>query len=366
MPDDKRAQSSAQASRDFGEDNRPDLKGMTESELKAFLARYAQPSFRASQIYGWIHKKLAADFDEMTNLPAALREELSRDARLGVHNCVQMLSSKKDGTKKFLFELKDHHVIESVLMPYHHGNSVCISSQVGCRMGCAFCASGIGGRIRNLTASEMLEEVYAICRLTGDKISNIVIMGTGEPLDNYDNLVRFLTLVCSSGGMNISRRNITVSTCGLVEGIRALADEDTGVTLALSLHASSQEKRRRLMPVAGKYELSSVLEACRYYFEKTGRRVTFEYALVKGENDTPEDARRLGILLKDLKGHVNLIPVNPVAEKGFSAPDRSHVIAFQKLLEKNGINATIRREMGQDISGACGQLRRRYLSDNNG
>ena len=344
-------------------DNKPDLKGMSEDELKKFLAAYSQPSFRASQIYGWIHKKLAADLDEMTNIPASLKETLSRDAVLNTHHCVQMLTSKKDGTRKFLFELSDHHVVESVLMPYHHGNSVCISSQVGCRMGCAFCASGIGGRIRNLTASEMLEEVYSICRLTKETISNIVIMGTGEPLDNYDNLVKFLELICSPAGMNISRRNITVSTCGLVGKIRALADEDRGVTLALSLHASSQEKREKLMPIARKYALADVLDACRYYFEKTGRRVTFEYALVKGENDTPADAKRLGQLLRDLKGHVNLIPVNPVAEKGFSAPDRSHVIAFQKLLEKNGINATIRREMGQDISGACGQLRRRYLSE---
>ena len=252
-------------------------------------------------------------------------------------------------------------MIESVLMRYHHGNSVCISSQAGCRMGCRFCASTIGGLIRSLRASEMLDQIYQIQRDTGERVSNVVVMGTGEPLDNYENLVRFVRLLSDENGLHISQRNITVSTCGIVPGIRKLAEEDLAITLALSLHAVTQEKRAELMPIARKYELSEVLDACAYYFRRTGRRLTFEYSLVGGVNDHPEDARRLAGLAKPLHSHINLIPVNPVTERNYVQPDKKVIGNFKKELEKYGINVTIRREMGRDIDGACGQLRRRYL-----
>ena len=252
-------------------------------------------------------------------------------------------------------------MIESVLMRYHHGNSVCISSQAGCRMGCRFCASTIGGLVRNLEASEMLDQIYRIQRDTGERVSNVVVMGTGEPLDNYENLLRFIRILSGEHGLHISQRNITVSTCGIAPRIRQLADEDLAITLALSLHAATQEKREELMPIARKYGLSEVLEACAYYFEKTGRRLTFEYSLVGGVNDRPEDARRLAALAKPIHSHINLIPVNPVTERNYVQPDKKVIGNFKKELEKYGINVTIRREMGRDIDGACGQLRRRYL-----
>ena len=269
--------------------------------------------------------------------------------------------SKIDGTNKFLFCLKDGNMVESVLMKYKHGNSVCISSQVGCRMGCRFCASTLDGLERNLTPSEMLRQVYQIQKITGERVSNIVIMGTGEPLDNYDNFLKFIHMVSDEHGLNISQRNITASTCGIVPNIRRLAEEKLQITLALSLHGSNQEKRRSLMPVANKYELHEVLEACDYYFEKTGRRITFEYSLVHGVNDTPEDAKELMEILKDRNCHLNLIPVNPIKERNYEKPDKKSAENFKNKLEKNGINVTIRREMGSDIDGACGQLRRKTM-----
>ena len=246
-------------------------------------------------------------------------------------------------------------------MKYKHGNSVCISSQVGCRMGCRFCASTLDGLERNLTPSEMLRQVYQIQKITGERVSNIVIMGTGEPLDNYDNFVKFVHMISDEHGLNISQRNITASTCGIVPNIRRLAEENLQITLALSLHGSNQEKRRSLMPVANKYELSEVLLACDYYFEKTGRRITFEYSLVHGINDTPEDAGELTGILKHRNCHLNLIPVNPIKERNYEKPDKKSAENFKNKLEKNGINVTIRREMGSDIDGACGQLRRKTM-----
>ena len=318
--------------------------------------------FRARQLYQWMHEKLAENFQEMSNLPAAFRGRLEEETTLTVLRPVEVRTSALDGTQKYLFELEDGNVIESVLMRYKHGNSVCISSQVGCRMGCRFCASTIGGRIRDLRPSEMLDQVYRIQKLTGERVSNLVVMGTGEPLDNYENLVKFIRMLSDEHGLNISQRNITVSTCGIVPNIRRLADEELQITLALSLHASNQEKRKKLMPVANKYELEEVLEACRYYFEKTGRRLTFEYSLVGGVNDTLEDSQELTGLVRGLNCHINLIPVNPVKEREFVQPDHSVVQAFKNKLEKNGVNVTIRREMGRDIDGACGQLRRSYLN----
>ncbi len=338
-----------------------DLKSMSFDELAAFTASIGEKPYRTGQLFDWMHCHLAGSFDEMTSLSKALRAKLKEEASLQSAEPVQVLTSAKDGTKKYLFRLGDGSVIESVMMPYHHGNTVCISSQVGCAMGCRFCASTIGGKVRDLSAGEMLEQVYRIQALSGERVGGVVVMGTGEPLDNYDALVRFIRLITDSRGLNLSGRSITVSTCGIVPGIRALAGENLPVTLALSLHAPTQEKRERLMPIARKYDLQSVLDACRDYFETTGRRVTFEYALVEGENDSAADAAALARLAGPMGAHVNLIPVNPVKERNYRRPDRSHVEAFKNNLAKQGINATIRREMGADISGACGQLRRGYL-----
>ena len=343
-----------------------DIRSLNLEELKAWFKERGEKPFRAGQLYLWMHQKLAGSFDEMTNLSKGLREKLAGETEYTVLKPVEILTSEIDGTQKYLFELKDGNVIESVLMKYHHGNSVCISSQVGCRMGCRFCASTIGGKKRDLTASEMLEEVYEIQKISGERVSNLVLMGTGEPLDNYDNVRKFIELLTDENGLHISQRNVTLSTCGIVPNIRRLADEELQITLALSLHASSQEKREKLMPIAKQYELSEVMDACRYYHDKTGRRLTFEYSLVGGVNDHTEDARELAGLLKGLNGHVNLIPVNPIKEQDFVQPTSAVTQAFKNKLEKYGINVTIRREMGRDINGACGQLRRSYMEKNKG
>ena len=341
--------------------DKKDIRSFTFEELKKEMERLGEKAFRAKQIYEWLHVKLADTFEEMTNLSKALRDTLSAQYYIPKVAMVERQISKLDGTNKFLFELEDGHVIESVLMKYKHGNSVCISSQVGCRMGCKFCASTIGGLERNLLPSEMLGEIYQIQKISGERVSNIVVMGTGEPLDNYDNFVKFVRLLSDEQGLHISQRNITISTCGIVPNMKKLAEEGLQITLALSLHGSTQEKRKVLMPVANKYELTEVLEACDYYFDKTGRRITFEYSLVAGVNDREEDAAELIGLLQNRNCHINLIPVNPIKERDFQKPSRQSAENFKNKLEKNGINVTIRREMGSDIDGACGQLRRRYV-----
>ena len=338
-----------------------DIASYSFEELKAEMEELGEKAFRAKQIYEWLHKKLADDFEEMTNLSKPLREKLDERYEIRRVEVERRQISQIDGTNKFLFCLNDGNMVESVLMKYKHGNSVCISSQVGCRMGCRFCASTLDGLERNLTPSEMLRQVYQIQKITGERVSNIVIMGTGEPLDNYDNFVKFIHMISDEHGLNISQRNITASTCGIVPNIRRLAEENLQITLALSLHGSNQEKRRSLMPVANKYELSEVLLACDYYFEKTGRRITFEYSLVHGINDTPEDAGELTGILKHRNCHLNLIPVNPIKERKYEKPDKKSAENFKNKLEKNGINVTIRREMGSDIDGACGQLRRKTM-----
>lgn len=338
-----------------------DIASYSFEELQEEMLAIGEKGFRSRQIYSWIHEKLVDDFEEMTNLPKALRQKLEVAYEIRRVEMEKRQISKIDGTNKFLFCLKDGNMVESVLMKYKHGNSVCISSQVGCRMGCRFCASTLDGLERNLTPSEMLRQVYQIQKITGERVSNIVIMGTGEPLDNYDNFLKFIHMVSDEHGLNISQRNITASTCGIVPNIRRLAEEKLQITLALSLHGSNQEKRRSLMPVANKYELHEVLEACDYYFEKTGRRITFEYSLVHGVNDTPEDAKELMGILKDRNCHLNLIPVNPIKERNYEKPDKKSAENFKNKLEKNGINVTIRREMGSDIDGACGQLRRKTM-----
>ncbi|HIX64509.1 MAG TPA: 23S rRNA (adenine(2503)-C(2))-methyltransferase RlmN [Candidatus Mediterraneibacter colneyensis] len=340
-----------------------DIRSYGYTELQKELEHLGEKAFRARQVYEWLHVKLSDSFAEMTNLSLKLREKLDGEYEIFPVSPVERQISRLDGTNKFLFRLWDGNMVESVLMRYKHGNSVCISSQAGCRMGCAFCASTIGGLKRNLTASEMLGQIYQIQKITGERVSNVVVMGTGEPLDNYENFVQFIRLLTDEHGLHISQRNVTVSTCGIVPNMLRLAEEGFQITLALSLHGSTQEKRRKLMPVANKYDLEEVLAACDTYFEKTGRRVTFEYSLVHGVNDREEDARELAAILRPRNCHLNLIPVNPVKERDFVRPSRENALNFKNKLEKSGINVTIRREMGSDIDGACGQLRRRYAEE---
>ena len=342
---------------------RIEIKSQSLPELKQTMESLGEKGFRAKQLYEWMHRKLAEDFDEMSNLSIALREKIKERCTLTFLKVLEVQTSKIDGTQKYLFALEDGNVVESVLMKYKHGNSVCISSQVGCKMGCRFCASTIGGWTRNLLASEMLDQIYKIQKLSGERVSNVVVMGTGEPLDNYENLLRFIRMLSDENGLNISQRNITVSTCGIVPRMYDLAEEDLQITLAISLHASNQEKRAELMPIANKYSITEVLDACRNYFEKTGRRLTFEYSLVGGKNDSQEDARELAELIKGLNCHVNLIPVNPIKERDFVQSGKKVIEKFQNKLEKYQINVTIRREMGRDIDGACGQLRKSYIDN---
>lgn len=338
-----------------------DIRSLDLNELTEYIEGLGDKPFRARQIYRWLHVNLVSNYDEMRNIPASLRKRLEAEAPLYTPEIEDLQVSKIDGTRKYLFKLSDGNMIESVLMKYKHGNSVCISSEVGCRMACTFCASAIGGFIRRLTPGEMLGEVYEIQKQTGERVSNIVIMGTGEPLDNFSNVVKFIRMISDENGLNISQRNITVSTSGLVDEIYRLIDEHLQITLALSLHATTQEERKKLMPVAGQYDIHEAVKAMGDYAEKTGRRVTFEYSMIHGENDSDEDARRLSDLVGSIMCLVNLIPVNPVRERSFVRPDHTHISAFQKKLENYGINVTIRRELGRDIDGACGQLRRRHM-----
>ena len=337
-----------------------DIMSMSIEQLRERMTEAGQPAYRARQLYEWMHVRLASSYGEMTNLPKGLRERFAEEWPLTAPEKVVVLESKIDGTRKYLFRLADGNVIESVWMKYHHGNSVCISSQVGCRMGCSFCASTIGGLVRNLEPSEMLGQIYAILRDTGERVDNVVVMGTGEPLDNYDNLLIFLGMLTDENGLHISQRNVTVSTCGLVPNLRRLADEKLAITAAISLHAPNDELRKKLMPVANAYSVEELLEAADYYVGMTGRRITFEYSLIDGVNDTAVCARELAALLRGRNCHVNLIPVNPVRERNYHRSLVTNVLQFQKKLENEGINVTIRRELGSDIDAACGQLRRHY------
>lgn len=340
-----------------------DIKSLTYDELEEFVISLGEPKFRAKQLYEWMHVHLARNYDDMKNIPASLKSKLVDKCEYTSLSVARMQESAIDGTRKYLFELSDGNFVESVFMRYKHGNSVCISSQVGCRMGCKFCASTLDGLERNLKPSEMLDQIYAISADTDERVSNIVVMGTGEPLDNYDTVVRFIDIISNDKGLNISQRNITVSTCGLVPMIDKLSKEKLQITLALSLHATTDDKRRKLMPIANKYSIDELITACRNYFETTGRRISFEYALVEGVNDTKEDASELSDIARQVSAHVNLIPVNPIKERDYKRSSKENIIAFKNKLEKNGINVTIRRELGSDIDGACGQLRRRYKSE---
>ena len=340
------------------------LLGYTLSELTALLSGMGEKPFRAKQVYSWLQK--GADFDEMRNLPVALREKLKKNCRAVGVEIIKTLRSEKDGTEKYLFSLWDGNVVEGVLMRYNYGNTLCISSQVGCRMGCAFCASTLEGRVRDMTAGEMMGEVIAVNRLhaQGDQrgVTNIVMMGSGEPLDNYDNVLRFLHLVSDPEGICISLRNVSVSTCGLCDRIDELARENLPITLSISLHAPTDEARQKIMPVAKKYSIDRLMQACRNYVDQAGRRIVFEYALIEGVNTSLEDADRLAALTRGLLCHVNLIPLNDVPERNLSAPTQSGIEAFQKRLEEKHVSVTRRREMGADIEGACGQLRRKHLN----
>ncbi|MGV3024678.1 23S rRNA (adenine(2503)-C(2))-methyltransferase RlmN [Clostridium thermobutyricum] len=331
-------------------------------ELMVWLKENSESSFRAKQIFSWVYKGIFS-FDEMKNLPKNLKEKLNSNFKVYIPEVVDVYSSNLDGTKKMLLKLEDGNLIESVIMKYKHGNTICVSTQVGCRMGCKFCASTIEGRVRNLTSGEILGQVLRAGEVEGERISNIVLMGSGEPLDNYDNVVKFLREVNAEYGLNIGQRHITLSTCGLVPKIRDLSNEGLNVTLAISLHAFSDEKRREIMPIANKYSISEILEECRNYIEKTNRRVTFEYSLVKDINDSKEDAKALSKLLKGILCHVNLIPVNEIKENSFKRSSEKTIEEFAQILKSAGIEATVRREMGSDINAACGQLRRSYMKN---
>ncbi len=343
--------------------SKKDIKSLFPQEVEAELAALGQPKFRAKQIVSWLHEKRVTSFEEMTNIPQSLRAVLEENYYINSLKIVRRLESKLDGTVKYLYELKDKNCIEAVLMKYKHGNSLCISTQVGCRMGCKFCASTLAGLVRSLEPSEMLDEIYTAVRDSGERVSNVVLMGIGEPLDNYDNVLRFLRLLSMPEGYNLSLRHLSLSTCGVVEKIDRLADEDLGLTLSISLHAPNDEIRNQTMPINKRWGVDELMASCHSYFRKTGRRISFEYALIDGVNDEPQHAKELASRLKGMPAHVNLIPVNPVEERGYKRGSRQKIESFQHQLQKLGVNATIRRELGSDINAACGQLRREYMTE---
>ncbi|MBQ8161944.1 MAG: 23S rRNA (adenine(2503)-C(2))-methyltransferase RlmN [Clostridia bacterium] len=335
---------------------------MHREEVRAWMQQRGLPAFRGDQVFSWIHR--GRDFDEMTNLPLSMRETLKSSAVAQPVKISDSFHSRVDDTVKFLYEMRDGNCVEGVLMHYHHGYSLCISTQVGCNMGCAFCASTLEGCVRSLSAGEMLGEVLCANRYLeekGEKVHNLVLMGAGEPLDNYDEVMRFLRLLREKGGIELSLRSVSLSTCGLVDRIRRLADEDLPVTLSLSLHAPNDEVRRKIMPIAKRWSMKEALDACRYYIEKTGRRVIVEYALIDGVNASVEQAEELAGKLRNMQVHVNLIPLNEVKERQLKGVSERQVRAFLERLEACHISATRRREMGDDIAGACGQLRRSVI-----
>jgi len=338
------------------------LKSMTQNEIGAVLKELGQPAFRGKQVFSWLHKGVRS-YEEMTNLPKGLRDVLSENYPIHPPKVVRKQESSRDGTIKYLWELSDGNCVETVLMRYHYGNTVCISTQVGCRMGCAFCASTIGGLVRRLEPFEMLDEVLFTQVDSGLPVSHIVLMGIGEPLDNFDNVLRFLELVNSPEGMNISMRHISLSTCGLVPKIDELAEKKLQISLAISLHGPNDEIRGKIMPVNKAYPIDVLLDACRRYYAATSRRIHFEYAMIDGVNDSKENAKELLRRLKGLPAHVNLIPLNHVEESPLKPSSKAAVAAFQKTLEDGGVTATVRRTLGGDIDASCGQLRRKYTKD---
>lgn len=333
-------------------------------ELKQWMKSNGESEFRAKQVMDWIYKDIWK-FENMNNIPQVVKEKLQGDFYIGIPELVEEHTSKLNDTRKYLFALKDGNLIECVVMKYKHGNSICISTQVGCRMGCKFCASTIGGMIRNLTSGEMLSQIMKSQQLIGERISNVVLMGSGEPFDNFENVMKFLEGVNSENGLNIGQRHITISTCGIVPRIKEFADFQLQTTLAISLHAATDEIRMVSMPIANKYSIAEIIDACKYYISKTNRRVTFEYALVKDLNDSKRDAEKLSVLLNDMLCHVNLIPINEIEENELKRSSNDSVNEFKRVLESNNIQTTIRREMGLDINAACGQLRRSHIKGNN-
>jgi len=336
------------------------IKSQTLNELEETVVELKDKKFRAKQLFEWLHVKQVANYSDMKNLPKSLLEKLEVQFPLVPLKVVQKRVDEKDQTTKYLFELEDGEVVETVLMKYKYGNSICISSQVGCKMGCTFCASTIGGLIRQLTPSEMLDQIYSIEVETEEIVHSIVVMGTGEPLDNYDNLVRFITLLSDDKGRNLSRRNITVSTCGIIDKIEAISHDLPQINLAISLHSPNQKMRKEVMPISIKYTLEKLIIACKAYTDHTHRRITFEYSLIKNVNDSPAHAKELINLLRGMLCHVNLIPVNPVDERGHQATEGAEVLKFKNIVERGKIQVTIRRSLGQNIDAACGQLRNRH------
>lgn len=337
-----------------------DIKSMTIEEITELLRSMGEPAFRGKQVFTWLHRGVKS-FEEMSNLGKALRQKLAETCYISYPTVARKQESRLDGTIKYLWELQDGNCIESVLMQYHHGNTVCISSQVGCRMGCAFCASTVAGKVRNLTAGEILDQVLFVGLDSGREISNIVLMGIGEPMDNFDNVMRFLELVNHPDGLNIGMRHISLSTCGVVPGIEKLMNKDLQLTLSVSLHAPDSETRSRIMPVNKAYDVEELFAACHRYFQKTGRRISFEYAMIDGVNDNDWQADLIARRIHGMPGHVNLIPLNDVVESPYKPSKR--VAAFQKRLESHGITATVRRSLGGDIDASCGQLRRKAMEE---
>jgi 23S rRNA (adenine2503-C2)-methyltransferase len=334
-----------------------DYRDLTLEELSEFVKEKGEKEFRAKQIFKWIHRGIE-NVEDITEISTGFREELKKYGYICNMEIEAKYKSEVDGTIKYLMRLEDDNIIECVLMKYSYGHSICISTQAGCNMGCSFCASTIGGKNRDLTAGEMLGQILKVQSDSGEKISNIVLMGTGEPLDNFENVIKFLGIVNHPQGINIGMRHITISTCGLVQEIKRLADMELQITLAVSLHAPNDEIRKKMMPVANKYPLSELLDACRYYIQKTNRRITFEYALINGVNDRDSDAEELSYLLKRILCHVNLIPVNEIKEREYKKSNAHNIERFKKILLEKGIETTVRRELGSDINAACGQLRR--------
>ena len=341
-----------------------ELRGQSIESLEGLCQKVGIPKFRAKQIFKWVNKGVK-NFEEMTDLSKDLRKTLEEYAYVYSGEILQVLESESDGTRKYLFKLRDGNVIESVLMRYKHGNSVCVSTQVGCKMGCTFCASTLGGMVRDLTAGEILGQILDIQNHIGDRVSNVVLMGSGEPLDNFDEVVKFIEIVNHKEGLNISQRHMTLSTCGIVPQIYALADLKLQITLAISLHSAENEERSELMPVNRSYPIEKLLEACDYYTEKTGRRITYEYALILGKNDKEERARALAKRLRGKLCHVNLIPINDVKERNYKASDNGSIERFKNILKQSGIETTVRRELGSDINAACGQLRKSHMDEVN-
>ncbi len=338
-----------------------DILSMNLEQLQQLMEQWGEPKFRAKQIFAWLHEKQVADFTQMTNLSQTFREKLQTETKISALDMVEKLVSKEDGTRKYLFALENGSVIESVLMQYDYGNTVCVSTQAGCRMGCRFCASTLDGVERSLTAGEMLSQIYQIQKDLGQRISGVVLMGSGEPLDNYESVLRFIKLLNDPMGQNMGQRHMTLSTCGLIEKMYDLAEEQLQITLAVSLHAPNDEIRKQIMPVAKANPMDKLLQACQAYTDKTKRRLTFEYALMQGVNDSDECARELAHRLRQMLCHVNLIPMNPVKERAYTKTSKAQVQRFSAILQQNGVETTIRRKLGSDIEAACGQLRRRYM-----